>query len=87
MAGFGEEGGWVGGEDSGCGCGGRGGRVGDGAEVRTAFVEGDGGFVVEVDDGGAGHGTEELGEGVQGEVGPGEVAEETGGEGYGGVEV
>lgn len=74
----------VGTEDAGC-CGRR--VAWHGAEMGPAFVDVDGGFVVAIDDGGAAHGAEELGEQVDGEFVPGEAAEDAVGEGYRWVDV
>ena len=75
LAGFGEEGGWVGAEDPRGGCVGS--EAGDGADVATAFVDVDGGFVVAVHDAGSTHGAQHLGEHINGKFAPGKPAEDT----------
>lgn len=74
----------VGTEDTRC-CGRRVAR--HGAEVSSAFEGVDGGFVVAVDDGGAAHCAEELGQRVHGEFAPWEAAEDAVGEGDGWIDV
>lgn len=65
----------------------RGVGAGDGSETGAAFKVVDGRLVVSVDDGGSGHGTEELGNGVDGELAPGVAAVDAVGQGDGGVEM
>lgn len=84
MASPGHERGWVGAEDSGR-CGGRVTR--DSSDAWAAFVDVDGGLVVAVDDCCAAHGAEDLGDEIDGELAPGEFAQDATGECYGGVDV